>query len=46
MDRSYVLERVDRMLELVPRLPIMLVATCRPDFDAPWNAGGRGAHAC
>jgi class 3 adenylate cyclase/predicted ATPase len=30
------LEQLDRMIELVPRLPIMLVVTFRPDFDAPW----------
>jgi class 3 adenylate cyclase/predicted ATPase len=30
------LEQLDRMIERVPRLPIMLVVTFRPDFDAPW----------
>jgi class 3 adenylate cyclase/predicted ATPase len=30
------LELLDRMIELVPRLPILLLVTFRPDFDAPW----------
>lgn len=30
------LEQLGRMIEMVPRLPIMLVATCRPDFEVPW----------
>ena len=38
------LEQLDRTIEMVPRLPIMLVVTFRPDFDAPW-AGQRGVHA-
>jgi class 3 adenylate cyclase len=32
------LEQLDRTIELVPRLPIMLVVTLRPDFEAPWLA--------
>jgi class 3 adenylate cyclase/predicted ATPase len=30
------LEQLDRTIELVTRLPMMLVVTFRPDFDAPW----------
>ncbi|MGZ5899636.1 MAG: AAA family ATPase [Reyranella sp.] len=31
------LELLDRMIEEVPRLPILLLVTFRPDFDAPWT---------
>jgi class 3 adenylate cyclase/predicted ATPase len=30
------LELLDRAIEQVPRLPILLLVTFRPDFDAPW----------
>ena len=30
------LELLDRTIELVPRLPVMLLVTSRPDFDIPW----------
>src|SRR6266404_6366144 len=30
------LELLDRTIEQVPRLPILLLVTFRPDFDAPW----------
>jgi len=30
------LELLDRMIEEVPRLSILLLVTFRPDFDAPW----------
>ena len=37
------LELLDRMIEHVPRLPILLVVTFRPDFEAPW-AGRPNVH--
>jgi class 3 adenylate cyclase/predicted ATPase len=30
------LELLDRMIDEVPRLPILLLVTFRPDFEAPW----------
>jgi class 3 adenylate cyclase/predicted ATPase len=38
------LELLDRMIEEVPRLPILLLVTFRPDFDVPW-AGRKQVHA-
>src|SRR5260370_12482863 len=38
------LELLDRMIELVPRLPILLLLPFRPDFPAPW-AGRPQVHA-
>jgi predicted ATPase/class 3 adenylate cyclase len=38
------LELLDRAIEQVPRLPILLLVTFRPDFDAPW-AGRPQVHA-
>lgn len=37
------LELLDRTIEQVPRLPVMLVVTFRPDFGAPW-AGQSQVH--
>ena len=30
------LELLDRMIDEVPRLPILLLVTFRPDFEPPW----------
>jgi class 3 adenylate cyclase/predicted ATPase len=38
------LELLDRMIGEVPRLPILLLVTFRPDFDVPW-AGRPQVHA-
>jgi class 3 adenylate cyclase/tetratricopeptide (TPR) repeat protein len=38
------LELLDRAIALVPRLPILLLVTCRPDFDVAW-AGQSQVHA-
>jgi predicted ATPase/class 3 adenylate cyclase len=38
------LELLERAIERVPRLPILLLVTCRPDVDVPW-AGQPQVHA-
>ncbi len=30
------LELLDRMVELAPRLPVLMIVTFRPEFSAPW----------
>ncbi len=30
------LELLDRMIELAPRLPVLMIVTFRPEFSAPW----------